>query len=233
MLVPIHTVRRRVGDRSSGGPGQVRDQPDGGRLPVGSGHRNDGDRRVEHARRGSGVDAVQPARDVSRRSDHGSTPVEEQVEQWGQLAGERFGRALPPPRKGDHHLVRLRSRPAPSRQMRAGGRGQRASQVDRKARDITAPLLAAREARMVHRRKAGPLGQLLGARFGQLQPGGHRKRQLDRRTREVKVGSVEHPQLEGFDGVSFALHHRPVSQERSLPRRRGDEPVTIPERSWA
>ena len=191
----------------------MRDQPDRGRFPIGPGDGNDRNGGTEHGRSRSGIDAIEPARNVSRGSRDGATGVERPLEHRGQLAGKRLGRRLPTPRKGDHHLVRLRTRPSPDRQVGAGGIGQGTGQVDRETRNITTPLLALRHPRMVHGVKAGPSSQPLRPIFGQAEPGRHRQRQLDRRAGEVEVGSVEHSELDQLDAISL-IHQRATIQSR-------------------
>ena len=182
----------------------MRNQPNGGRLSVGSGHSDDRNRRPQSWWRRPGLDRGDAARGLVHRASDRPAPIQAELQQWGQFPAKRFRRPLPPPGKSDHDFVGIRPQPATDGQVGLRRVSELPREVDRQPGDEAAALIAQRCTRAGHRRDPHPQGPSLRAFIGQDEPGTHAERQLDRGTREIQIRSVEHSELAHGHTVNFA-----------------------------
>ena len=85
--------------------------------------------------------------------------------------------------------------------MRRRGLGQEACDVHREAGNVAAPLVAVGRAWGCHRSEARPPRESLRSLLRKGKPGDDAQRQLDGGLGEIKVGTVEHTQLDDRHGL--------------------------------
>ena len=155
----------------------------------------------------------------------GDQPIGRAAEQRrharGDLVPERLGGGAPAPRERHDDLVPLVPRTCAHREP-SGSAGHRdpARQERRHPRDHAASLFALGRPGPGAAGDAEPFGDREDPLVARGQPAGHGEGELDRRSREVEVGALQHPELDQPDGVG---HVRPPAVRRwtrSLARAR-------------
>ena len=102
-VVAEHAVRRRVRDRLARAPHEMRQQPDGGGLPVRPGHLDDGDRRIgdgRHVARARRRPGDAPPRRSTDRASGGATTSCPRRPRSRAPRRRRAGATGTPPRSG-------------------------------------------------------------------------------------------------------------------------------------
>ena len=119
----------------------MRDQPNGGRLSVGSRNGDDRNRGPQSWWWRPGLDRGDTARRLVHGAPDRTAPIQAQFQQRGQFPAKRFRRPLPAPGKGDHDLVGIRPEPATYGQVGLRRVSELPDEVDREAGDQAAALI--------------------------------------------------------------------------------------------
>ena len=161
LLVAVDAVRAGVRDGLSGGPSQVRQQPNSGGLSIGAGDRHHRDSRLRDAGRHSRIRGLQT---LDRLADQGVDPPvipKAGIEQASHLSPKGLGHALAAPGKGDHHLLGLRSDPAADGDLAPARLGNRPGDVGGQPRQVATPVLGGERARRPGRGQLQPFRLVL------------------------------------------------------------------------
>ena len=202
--VEIHPVGRRIGHVSARGQQDVGERPDGGGLPVRSGHGDHRDRRIGHRWRGSGLPRSQPPGRFGQKRVERPSATQDDAEQGGDLAGKRLGQAPAAPREGHDDQVRAGTRTRSDRQVRPRRPRQGPGHMGGQAGHGALTLLAPRRPRAdawpgapvcIRTLKSGSRRRGYDPPLGCLEPAAHVQRELHGRAREVQVRAVEDPEL--------------------------------------